>query len=91
MIFVHGFIQNITVPLYLIYLFFLIWTENLSLYIGDLGCYSLIYVSNFSLTLFQAHSFFCNMFRYFCIVHSNFLSQYEIQPKVSTHGEISLH
>ena len=66
-----------------LYLTLVYWIYPLNDYVGDTGCYLIIYgrdIGNFTI---QLHSFFVATFRYVCLFHENFLQKLDLSPKVS--------
>ena len=53
-------------------------------YIGDTGCYMLIYSRNIGFFIMELQSFFVATFRYVCLFHDNFLFKFNLSPDVST-------
>ena len=80
-------INNIVIPIILLYFFFGIWIKNPSHYIGDYGCHGISLLTQFILIFDRSTSFSINMFRYICILHDAQLNKYNIHPKVKyTHN-----
>ena len=75
--------QNILTPILLVYFIFSIWNENPGQYIGQYGCFGIYYLLFFNGIMERSHSFFINLFRYVCIVQSDMMKKFNIQPKVS--------
>ena len=75
--------QNILTPILLVYFIFSIWNENPGQYIGQYGCFGIYYFLFFNGIMERSHSFFINLFRYVCIVQSDMMKKFNIQPKVS--------
>ena len=75
-------INNIVIPIILLYFFFGIWIKNPSQYIGDYGCHGISLLTQFILIFDRSTSFSINMFRYICILHDAQLNKYNIHPKV---------
>ena len=76
-------VQNITSPILLIYFLATIWTEDLSYYISDYGCYGIHLMFLFNIILDRSMSSSVNFFRYICIVHDDILQKHNIHPKAS--------
>ena len=80
-------INNIVIPIILLYFVFGIWIKNPSQYIGDYGCHGISLLTQFILIFDRSTSFSINMFRYICILHDAQLNKYNIHPKVKyTHN-----
>ena len=60
------------------------WIYPLNDYIGDTGCYMLIYSRDIGNFIIQLHSFFMATFRYVCLFHDNLLQKFNLSPNVST-------
>ena len=59
------------------------WIYPLKDYIGDTGCYILIYSRDIENFIIQLHSFFMATFRYVCLFHDNLLQKFNLSPNVS--------
>ena len=59
------------------------WVYPLNDFVGDNGCYMLVYARNIGLGIIQAHSFYLALFRYICLFHINVLQTFSLSPKVS--------
>ena len=80
-------INNIVIPIILLYFVFGIWIKNPSQYIGDYGCHGISLLTQFILIFDRSTSFSINMFRYICILHDAQLNKHNIHPKVKyTHN-----
>ena len=69
---------------YTIFLSLLYWVYPLKDYIGDTGCYMLIYFRDIGIQAIQLNSFFLAIFRYVCLFQGKFLLKFNISPNVST-------
>ena len=76
-------LQNLTYTPILVFTLLEIWVQNPGLYIGYIGCYGLLFTRFFMQFHDAAHSLFINLFRYLCIVKADYLSEHNIQPRVS--------
>ena len=72
------FMGPITLYLSLVY-----WMYPLNEFLGDIGCYAVIYGRNIWNFISQLHSFFMAIFRYTCLFHGNFLLRYKLTPNVN--------
>ena len=70
-------------PPYSLYLSLVYWIYPLNDYIGDTGCYLIIYGRDIGLWTCQLHSFFVATFRYVCLFHDKLLQKFDLSPKVS--------
>ena len=59
------------------------WVYPLNDYIGDTGCYMLIYIRDIENFIIQLHSLFMATFRYVCLFHDNLLLKFNLSPNVS--------
>ena len=82
-ILLNFYVQNVTNPPLLFYLILGIWMGNPSKYISEIGCDIFSIILQFNFLLDRSTSFFINLFRYICIVHDDFLKNFNIHPKVS--------
>ena len=82
-ILLNFYVQNVTNPPLLFYIILLIWMGNPSKYISEIGCHVFSIILQCNCLLDRSTSFFINLFRYVCIVHDDFLKNFNIHPKVS--------
>ena len=82
-ILLNFYVQNVTNPPLLLYLILGIWMGNPSKYISGIGCHIFSIILQYNFLLDRSTSFFINLFRYVCIVHDDFLKNFNIHPKVS--------
>ena len=68
---------------YSIYTILDFWVYPLNNFVGDIGCYMLVYARNIGLGIIQVHSFYVVLFRYICLFHLNLLQRFSISSKVS--------
>ena len=68
---------------YSLYLSLVYWIYPLNDYVGDNGCYLIIYGRDIGLWTCQLHSFFVATFRYVCLFHDKLLQKFDLSPKVS--------
>ena len=68
---------------YTLYLSLVYWFYPLNEFIGDTGCYVVIYGRNIGIHIIQLHSFFLAIFRYTCLLHEEFLLRFNLTPNVS--------
>ena len=68
---------------YSLYLSLEYWVYPLKEYVGDTGCYVLVYGRDIGNFITTVHSFFMAVFRYTCLFHGNFLKKSKLSPKVS--------
>ena len=59
------------------------WVYPLNDFVGDVGCYMLVYARNIGLAIIQVHSFYVVLFRYICLFHLDLLQRFNISSKVS--------
>ena len=59
------------------------WVYPLNDFVGDIGCYMLVYARNIGLGIIQVHSFYVVLFRYMCLFHLDLLQRFSISSKVS--------
>ena len=59
------------------------WVYPLNDFVGDVGCYMLVYARNIGLAIIQVHSFYVVLFRYICLFHLDLLQRFSIGSKVS--------
>ena len=69
---------------YSLYLSSVYWVYPLKDYVGDTGCYMLVYGRDIGFVIIQLHSFFMAIFRYVCLFHDNLLLKFNLSPNVST-------
>ena len=74
-----------------LYLSLVYWIYPLNDYVGDTGCYLIIYVRDIGNFIIQLHSFFVAAFRYVCLFHDNFLKKFNLSPKVSNNFKNKEH
>ena len=66
-----------------LYLSLVYWIYPLNDYVGDTGCYLIIYGRDIGNFIIQIHSFFVATFRYVCLFHDDFLQKFNLSPNVS--------
>ena len=71
---------------YTLYLSLVYWFYPLNEFLGDTGCYVVIYGRNIGTHILQLHSFFLAIFRYICLFHETFLLRFNLTPNVSTYN-----
>ena len=71
-----------------LYTLLALWVYPLNEFVGDLGCYMLVYARNIGLEVIQIHSFFVAIFRYMCLFHENLLRRVGLSSNVSSQYSI---
>ena len=69
---------------YTLYLCLVYWFYPLNAFIGDTGCYAVIYGRAIGFFIINLQSFFLATFRYTCLFHDDFLLRFNLTPNVST-------
>ena len=69
---------------YTLYLTMVYWVYPLKDYLGETGCYLVIYLRDIGTFAIQLQSFFMALFRYICLFHDNFLQKFNLSPYVSS-------
>ena len=69
---------------YSLFLSLAYWIYPLKDYIGETGCYLLIYGRDIGSYITSTHSFFMAMFRYNCLFNGHFLKKINLSPNVSS-------
>ena len=83
----HQLLFQVSLSLYMgsnsVYTILDFWVYPLNDFVGDIGCYMLVYARNIGLGIIQIHSLCVVLFRYICLFHLQLLQRFSISSKVS--------
>ena len=68
---------------YSVYYSLVLWVYPLKDYLGETGCYLVIYLRIIGIYAIQLQSFFMATFRYICLFHNDSLLKFNLSPNVS--------
>ena len=69
--------------LYSVYYSLVLWLYPLKDYLGETGCYLIMYWRTIGSFAIQLQSFFMALFRYICLFHNDSLFKFNLSPNVS--------